>query len=397
MIDVRQSQRHFRGQAKIPWPGSLPQNEIILSEFRYRRRAEIFGEAEPAEYLSGITRLACASLREQGKEVDGIVTRAGLSADAVDDPAERLEARAQIRMLELAAEELDDELFGFHLARNFDLRELGLVYYVMASAEQLTDALGNVERYSQIVNEGVRLRCSFVNGATIALEYVDADYRLDRHHIEFWLVTLIRIFRQVTDSRLAPRRLRVRHKRVQPPRDFKTFFGTEIEFGADADEIALSAPVASLPILRRDAHLNRLLRRYAEEALALRAVKRASTRSTVERILTELLPHGRASLSEVGRRLGTSSRTLSRRLREEDAAFAEILDTLRAALAKRYLADRELPVSEIAWLLGYREVSSFTHAFKRWAGVTPRQFRASAREPAVRPARRGRRRTPGSR
>jgi AraC-like DNA-binding protein len=97
----------------------------------------------------------------------------------------------------------------------------------------------------------------------------------------------------------------------------------------------------------------------------------------VERVLAALLPHGKASPLEVGRRLGTSSRTLSRRLREEGATFAKILDELRAALAKRYLEDRELPVSEIAWLLGYREVSSLTHAFKRWTGATPRQFRAS--------------------
>jgi AraC-like DNA-binding protein len=60
-------------------------------------------------------------------------------------------------------------------------------------------------------------------------------------------------------------------------------------------------------------------------------------------------------------------------------AFAEILEDTRAALAKRYLAERDLPVSEIAWLLGYGEVSSFTHAFKRWTGMTPRQFRLAPR------------------
>jgi AraC-like DNA-binding protein len=72
-----------------------------------------------------------------------------------------------------------------------------------------------------------------------------------------------------------------------------------------------------------------------------------------------------------------SSRTLSRKLRDEGVTYAEILDKLRSALAKRYLSDRELPVSEIAWLLGYQEVSSFTHAFKRWTGMTPREFRLS--------------------
>jgi AraC-like DNA-binding protein len=71
-----------------------------------------------------------------------------------------------------------------------------------------------------------------------------------------------------------------------------------------------------------------------------------------------------------------SARTLSRKLVEEGTSFAEILDQLRAALAKRYLHDETLPVSEIAWLLGYREVSSLTHAFHRWTGMTPRQFRS---------------------
>ena len=331
----------------------------------------------------GITRLACARLRERGTDVTTILTRAGLAPAAVDDPAARLEARAQIKLLDLAGEELGDEIFGFRLARSFDLRELGLVYYVMASSEQLTDALRNVERYSRIVNEGVRLRCDLTQGATITLEYVDVDRQLDRHHIEFWLVTLVRICRQVTDSRLALRRLKVRHVRSKPPAEFKSFFGTDVEFGADADAIVLSAPVASLPVAGRDAYLNSMLRQYAEEALASRTATRASTRSEVERVLVELLPHGRASPSEVGRKLGTSARTLSRRLREEGAAFADILDQLRAALARRYLEDRGLPISEIAWLLGYQQVSSLTHAFRRWTGVTPRQFRAAGRAGSI--------------
>jgi Arabinose-binding domain of AraC transcription regulator, N-term len=86
--------------------------------------------------------------------------------------------------LELAAEEVQDEWLGFHLARSFDLREIGLVYYVIASSEQLADALRNAERYSQIINEGVRLRFRMQDGsAVIALDYVNVDRHADRHHI----------------------------------------------------------------------------------------------------------------------------------------------------------------------------------------------------------------------
>jgi len=89
----------------------------------------------------------------------------------------------------------------------------------------------------------------------------------------------------------------------------------------------------------------------------------------------QLLPHAKASATNVAKKLGISPRTLSRKLRDERVAFAEILEETRVALAKRYLVERDLPVSEIAWLLGYAEISSFTHAFKRWTGMTPRVFR----------------------
>ncbi|OAF17528.1 transcriptional regulator [Bradyrhizobium centrolobii] len=330
----------------------------------------------------GIARLACTQLRKLGKDLRPVVLRAGLTAQELDNPTTRLEVRTQIKVLESAAEELRDDFLGFHLACGFDLREIGLVYYVMASSAQLADALQNCERYSRINNEGVRLHFSLDRAATIGLDYINVDRWSDRHHLEFWLVTLVRLCRQVTDHRLEPHKLKVRHFRADPPAEFKTFFGVDVEFGADADEIVFSASVASLPIVGRDSYLNKLLRRYAEEALASRPKERASMRSNVERLVPQLLPHGRASAPEIARQLGMSSRTLSRKLRDEGVTFADMLDELRAALAKRYLSDRALPVSEIAWLLGYREISSLTNAFRRWTGMTPRQFRSSECRPS---------------
>jgi AraC-like DNA-binding protein len=71
-----------------------------------------------------------------------------------------------------------------------------------------------------------------------------------------------------------------------------------------------------------------------------------------------------------------SQRTLARRLSSEGLTFAEVLDRLRSDLATRYLSDADLSISQVAWLLGYREVSAFTHAFKRRTGMTPRDMRS---------------------
>ena len=70
-----------------------------------------------------------------------------------------------------------------------------------------------------------------------------------------------------------------------------------------------------------------------------------------------------------------SERTLGRKLEQEGSSFNEILRQLKSDLAVRYLEDPNLPISRIAWLLGFEEVSSFSHAFKRWTGKSPRQMR----------------------
>ena len=308
-----------------------------------------------------------------------VLSGAGLTAAQVNDPGLRLEVRTQIKVLDLAARELQDECLGFHLARNFDLREIGLLYYVMASSDNLADALRNAERYSGINNEGVRMRFRCDRAAVITLEYLNVDRLLDRHQIEFWLITVVRLCRQLTDNRLAPRTLTVRHVRDRTPSEYRSFLGSDVGFGADADEIVFAANAASLPLVGADSYLNRLLRRYADEALQDRRQQSKGVRAQVEQVLPQLLPHGKATTSEVARRLGLSRRTLSRALAAEGVTFTRILEELRATLANHYLKDRELPVTEIAWLLGYREIGSFTHAFRRWTGLSPSQFRSSKR------------------
>src|SRR3954454_7143732 len=194
----------------------------------------------------GIARLACARLREVGKDVAAVLAEVGAKPEQVNDDAVQLEVPKQIRIVELAAEELKDGILGFHLARHFDLREIGLVYYVIASSERLADALLNGRRYCSIVNEGIRLDVRLDDRTVaIALDYVDVDRHSDRHQIEFWLVTVMRICRQVTDTRLAPRHVSIRHRNDKMPAEFRSFFGCDVEFGASSDEIIFPASVSS--------------------------------------------------------------------------------------------------------------------------------------------------------
>ncbi len=94
-----------------------------------------------------------------------------------------------------------------------------------------------------------------------------------------------------------------------------------------------------------------------------------------------MLPHGDARESEIASRCAMSRRTFLRRLTSESLTFSEVLNDLRRDLATQYLTDHSLSISQIAWLVGYHEVSAFTNAFKRWTGKTPREARLQLQVP----------------
>ena len=148
-----------------------------------------------------------------------------------------------------------------------------------------------------------------------------------------------------------------------------------IDFGSEADEIAFSAGARDLPVVSADRYLNEALVSYWEAALAQRRGGRSPVRAAVENAILPLLPHGKARISKVAEALRVSSRTLARRLAAEDLSFAQVLDEMRADLAQRYLDDRSLSISHIAWLLGFQEPSAFSNAFKRWTGKAPTEHR----------------------
>jgi AraC-like DNA-binding protein len=156
------------------------------------------------------------------------------------------------------------------------------------------------------------------------------------------------------------------------------FFGGDVEFGADVDQVTLSRSILEIAVEGADPYLNKLLIKQYEDVLAHRRLNRNAFALRVENAIVPLLPHGKANAKDVARKLGMSQRTLARHLASEGLTFVKMLQELRLDLAKRDLAARELSITQIAWLLGYRDVSAFTNAFKRWTGMTPRTARQVA-------------------
>ncbi len=327
--------------------------------------------------MGAVTRLAYAHARSAGVDPAPLLRRAGLVEGQVLDRGARIKVRHQIAFLNLVAHAVADPFLGFHLVPAADLRELGLLYYVVMSSDTFGAAWRAGARYTSIVNEGISLGYREGQAIDLTFDYVGVARHTDRHQIEFSMAALMSMCRQLTGGLLVPRRVGLIHHRNEDLSELSAFFGCKVEFGAAADRMTFAAAVKHVPVVSADPYLNELLTASAEHALTRRRRLSGLFRSNVENVMVRRLPHGTASAADIARILGVSRRTFARRLAEEGATFSEVLEALRGDLAREYLADRGLSISRIAWLLGYREVSAFTHAFKRWTGETPRQARVA--------------------
>lgn len=296
-----------------------------------------------------ITRAAYARAIEAGLDVEPLLKASGLSVRQVENSNFRIAVKNQIKFLNLVADALSDEFLGVHLPEGVDLRALGLIYYVLASSTTLGDALRRASRYSAINNEGVQIAFREKHKQiAIIFRYIGVGRLIDRHQIEFFVVTLLRICRQLTDRHLSPMTIKLVHRRTHLPARLKSLLGCKVIFGSDIDEVAYRQHFKNASIGDADPYLNSLLVKYCEEAISNHRVGSGNWRLNVENAIAPLLPHGRAELAEVAQRFGISQRTLARRLAAEGHTFGEVLDGLRFDLAKRYLHEHDLPISEVA-------------------------------------------------
>jgi AraC-like DNA-binding protein len=326
-----------------------------------------------------LSRLAYERGRKDDIDVEALLRQARLTSREIKNKDIPLNVQNQIKFVDLIANATGDSLLGFHLAYSYDLREIGLLYYVMASAETLLGSLERVARYSDVANEGVDLEIKKENLLRMRLHYSGVARHSDVHQIEFWMGSLVRICRKVIGTNFRPIEVRIAYNRRKQVPEIEKLLRCAVKTGAHVDEIIFSGESAEYPIVTADPYLDQICVRLCKETLFRLGKKTSSLKVKVENAVAPLLPHGEMHFDAVATQLAMSGRTLARKLALEGHSFSRILDDLRLALARRYLAESEMSISEIAWLLGYSEVANFTHAFHRWTGISPRKERAKVR------------------
>jgi AraC-like DNA-binding protein len=151
-------------------------------------------------------------------------------------------------------------------------------------------------------------------------------------------------------------------------------FRAPVSFGCATNAVVIEREFVERQVPAADERLYPVLRRYLDGVLKEMPPEEGLL-AAVRRIVGELMRDGDPTLVQVARKLDMGPRTLQRRLKEDRVDFRALVDDTRRRFALNYLRDRKHTLTEIAYLLGYSEVSAFNRAFRRWTGATPSDYR----------------------
>ena len=232
-----------------------------------------------------VARLAVARVSAAGLDPGPLLNKAGLSLAQLQDRDARLDAASQIAFLNLVADALSDEVLGFHLAETVELREADLLYFVLASSATLGEALARAERYSTLTNEGVRLQRREDSDLRLRYSYEGVSRHTDRHQVEFWARTLVRICQTLTGTSIKPIRVTFAHPRCGASGELDAFFGCEVAFASEHDDVVFARGASRLRLVNADPYLNQLMIRSCDQLLSHQARLASSIRVRVENTL----------------------------------------------------------------------------------------------------------------
>jgi AraC-like DNA-binding protein len=314
----------------------------------------------------------------RGHEPESLCRSVGVSLTELRDPDARLPYPLAERLAMHAAEVAGDPNIGLHLAHDVrDPRIFDAGLLLMMASPTLAASFDLMQRYQRLWADGERVALQPTPAGLLArFTAQGSPGEFQRQCDESAMAEMVIGARMLTGCELAPLRVAFRHAAPPETREHAELFRCSPEWGARYTELELAREDLERTLPHASETYRAIFQEQVECALARLPAPSGGVTESVRAAARAALTSGDCSLASTARALGTSARTLQRRLQAEGTSFAELVDALRCELAKLYL-DRRVPVAEIAWLLGYAEASAFHHAFKRWTGSTPEQLRAA--------------------
>ncbi|HJO23788.1 MAG: hypothetical protein CL938_07500 [Deltaproteobacteria bacterium] len=332
---------------------------------------------------SNVARAVLEFVAAAGGPASSLRDEAGITPADLANPRRSLEVARLVNLLNAGARELGDDALGLHVGASFELATLGPFSYAVLNAPTVGVGLANLARYSAALAQGLGTPSLEVRGETARLElprFGSADANALRHLSEGGLVVLVRMMRRLRGPDWQPHEVSFQHDAPADTREHAALLCPQLRFGCAATSIRFDARDLRAEVPGADRYLLPIAERQLRDALEPAAGSDPWLRE-LEILVASRVCDGHPPIRSVAPQLGLSVRTLQRRLEKRSMLYRDLVARVRFQLARRYLEETSTELEEIAFLLGYSELSAFDHAFRRWADQTPRAFRRAAGAP----------------
>jgi AraC-like DNA-binding protein len=317
-------------------------------------------------------------MQSLGLDYKAATQAVGIDAAVADDPEAYIPLRSVMLLLHNAARDCGNDAFGVLHGLRFPVGTSGALDYAVANAPTLRAALNDYVRFQALLASGYEVR--FVEGKTTSHMILDVPAALGprTQFVDMSMsIRVCRIRHIVGDPALA---MRIDLQRGVPNRigDFRRVFGRNVRFRQPRNRIGIATSLLARHLPAADPRLYRFVVRAAECALAARPRKNDVVGQLTSH-LSEALTHGEVSLEAAAGAVGLTPHALRQQLRRAETTYRGVVEATRKAMADHYLSDTQLPLTEVAFLLGFSELSAFSRAARNWFGMAPRKARAHLR------------------
>ena len=281
------------------------------------------------------------------------------------------EFRFHRNLLELTG----DPLLGLKIGRAYTLQSYGLFGYAFLSAPTLRQALILAANYGPLSFTLFRIDLK-VEGRRAILGFsreIDIPGDLLRYYEDRDLVAVLYGGESGLADPIAAVEVALMHGEDTHRAVYEQTFQCPVRFNAPRAELQVDTINLDAPMPLRDSEASGLLQQQCKLLLA----RMSQSSGFIEQVrqLIVARPGYFPDIDYVAEKLGMTSRNLRRKLNAEGSSYQAILDEVRYQLAREYLGTSSMSLEEISVLLGYSTPGNFSHAFKRWHGTSPRQFR----------------------
>jgi AraC-like DNA-binding protein len=321
-------------------------------------------------YLRGLLDL----VRSRGCDPRRILEHNEIDSRTFEDPDQHIDCTAAVNLMESCSSLLHDPLFGMRLAERQDPEVFGCAMTLARFAPNLRLALQSLSDYMSI-SASPEGDMELVTGREIAELRWWTDTGLgDSEQVNYQgLLLITKTLQMLAGADFRPRYATLTFKIARSiHQPIQERLGCRVSGNAAAHAIAFPVEILDRPIATSNKTLFSLLGGYLSQ---LRSSSRSGFVEQVESYVRRALATGNCSVNGCAAKLGTSSRTLQKRLTRMDVKFSNIVQSERIKLAKHALLHGGSTLDDIALQLGYSEQTSFGRAFKRSTGMTPQAFR----------------------